>query len=72
MRVWLGVGLFDEAAAAVGPQREQMMRAGLARQWCYPILRFGCAHDHGGLGIAQEVGQLGCLVSRIERQVDVA
>jgi len=63
-------GALQQAAVPVLPQREDMARARLEGDLGDPAEIAGRADDDGGLGIADEVLDLGLLVGGIERQKD--
>ena len=65
-------GTLEQRAGAVVVQREHVAGAGLERDLADPAEVAGGAHDHGRLGVADEVFDLGALVGGVERQEDVA
>ena len=65
-------GALEQAAGAVVTQGEHMLRAQGEGDFADPAKVAGAAHHHGGLGVADEVFDLGALVGGVERQEHVA
>ena len=65
-------GAIEQAAGAVVTQGEHMLRAQGEGDFADPAKVAGAAHHHGGLGVADEVFDLGALVGGVERQEHVA
>ncbi|MPM57017.1 hypothetical protein SDC9_103834 [bioreactor metagenome] len=64
--------LLQQAAVLRFAQRKDMLRAAGRGHLCHPVRIAGRAHHHGGLGIADEIFDLGALVGGIERQEHMA
>ena len=60
----------EQAAAAVITKRENVPRAAREGDLGHPAVVLRAAHDHRGLGIADEVFDLRALIGRVERQID--
>ncbi|MNV31507.1 hypothetical protein D3C71_1228180 [compost metagenome] len=65
-------GALEQAAGAVVAQGENMLRAQREGNLADPAEVAGRAHHHRGLGVADEVFDLGALVGGVERQKHVA
>jgi hypothetical protein len=62
----------QQAARAIVVQGEYPGRSRLKGQFADPAKVLRTAHDHGGLGVADEVGHLGALVGGIEWHINQA